>query len=188
MRYDTLVILNVIKSVQALHYLDFITLPSTILLRSALLCSTLLSILTFQTSQIRFSLLVSIFHLSYIACTLTCIIFSSLYNIILLFLLSFSFWFSSLPHSLSRVLLLLLLPSSLSFTLPPPSLLLIILPFPHLTFVSLFPHLTFLSLFPRLTFVFLLKSRVQLDQWRSSRRLVIFQYQKWCHFTLFYTG
>ena len=138
--------LNVIKSVQALHYLDFITLPSTILLRSALLCSTLLSILTFLTRQIRFALLVSIFLLSYLACTLTCIIFSSLYNIILLFLFSFSFWFSCLPHSSSRVLLLLLLPSSLSFTSPPPFLLLINLPFPHLTFLSLFPRLTFVFL------------------------------------------
>ena len=153
MRYDALVILNIIKSVQALHYLDFITLPSTILLRSALLCSTLLSILTFLTRQIRFALLVSISLPSYLVRPLTFIIFSSLYNIILLFLFSFSFWFSCLPHSSSRVLLLLLLPSSLSFTPPSPSLLLIILPFPHLTSVSLFPHLTFVSLFPRLTFV-----------------------------------
>ena len=148
MRYDTYVMLNVFKSVQALHYLDFITLPSTILLRSALLCSTLLSILTFLTRQIRFALLVSIFLLSYLACTLTCIIFSSLYNIILLFLL---------------LCLFLVFMSSSLFISCPPSPFVAILPFFHST-SSLsptnhpaFPPFNFCISFPSFDFCFSFK-------------------------------
>ena len=133
--------LNVIKSVQALHYLDFITLPSTILLRSALLCSTLLSILTFLTSQIRFSLLVSIFLLSYLVRPLTFIIFSSPYNIILLFLvfMSSSLFISCPPSPFVAILPFFHFTSSLSPTNQPA--------FPHMTFLSLVPCLTFVFLF-----------------------------------------
>ena len=128
--------------------LDYIPLPSTILLCSALLCSTLLSILTFLTRQIRFALLVSIFLLSYLACTLTCIILSSLYNIILLFLvfMSSSLFISCPPSPFVAILPFFHFTSSLSPTNPPA--------FPPFDFSFFFSPFDFSFSFPSFDFCF----------------------------------